>query len=244
MSWDAGWVSVVIAVVFGVAALAMTRRYGARRGRLAIEWAVNPLVSSTTVDLDVSFQGTIVSDPHVLTVAIRNIGAIDISSKAFDAEQPLALGIDGLEGSTVRIVAVGSDNAHAAMVGAQPTVLLPPQLIKRGNRLTITVVTDGRVSSLTYSDVLENVDVEIAGATSRGTADRARTDRLRARPEFWAAVAIIALGAWINIHRSFVPDVGLYYWNVPFALSGMTIVGLLVVAIIYVVRAVTRRLRR
>jgi hypothetical protein len=237
MSWDAGWVSVVIAVVFGVAALAMTRRYGVRRGRLAIEWAVNPLVSSTTVDLDVSFQGTIVSDPHVLTVAIRNIGAIDISSRAFDAEQPLALGIDGLEGSTVRIVAVGSDNAHAAMVGAQPTVLLPPQLIKRGNRLTITVVTDGMVASLKYGDVLENVDVEVAGAASHGTADRPR-------PGFRTAVMAIALGAFINFQLTLLLDAALIDWTVAATVSGATFVGLLAVAITYVTRTTTRRLRR
>jgi hypothetical protein len=54
----------------------------------------------------------------------------------------------------------------------------------------------------------------------------------------------IALGAFINFQLTLLLDAALIDWTVAATVSGATFVGLLAVAITYVTRTTTRRLRR
>ena len=87
------WLTIAALVVAALAIPATiwaTRRWGNRRARLAMSIEVTPILpAGGPTALAVTFVDIPVPDPHLVNFELRNVGPKDISSAAFDAEQPI-----------------------------------------------------------------------------------------------------------------------------------------------------------
>lgn len=81
-----GLVSLAVATVLGLCAIAAARRWGNPRGRLLFDHDATSLVPGTSSASDliaVIFRGLEVSEPHLVAVRLVNVGPRDIASATF-----------------------------------------------------------------------------------------------------------------------------------------------------------------
>jgi hypothetical protein len=127
--------------------------------------------------LAVTFDGTVVANPHILTIRVGNGGSRDIPSTAFDGGRSARFDVG------VPIVAVLTPDPLPAEVSLAGTALLIAPCLIRGREVrSFTLLTDGRCRALEADVPLVDVRVRRTGEYSPG----GRTDEEQA--EAWRDV--------------------------------------------------------
>ncbi|MGP4111979.1 hypothetical protein ACTWP5_13815 [Streptomyces sp. 4N509B] len=131
--------------------------------------------------LEVRRNGAILTEPHVLEIELRNDGRRDIPSAAFDGGQPLRLDV----GVPIVELLETSSAPHGYRVPpitvSGSALEVGPGMISRGQRLTLSVLADGRNPSLTLDVAL--LDVRIR---------RRESGEDWKRVVLWATTAVVA----------------------------------------------------
>ncbi|MFG2378387.1 hypothetical protein ACGFY9_43910 [Streptomyces sp. NPDC048504] len=142
---DAFWTAagVAVAVIVGCGAIWAAFRAAHPRRRLNYSVAHAPLVDRCIgAGLEIRRNGTLLSDPYVVTVVLTNPGRRDIASNAFDRGEPfrVRLGVPGVEilGAESRPSAAQAPPARIS--GAE--LRIGPGLIGGGTTVTYRVLVD------------------------------------------------------------------------------------------------------
>lgn len=153
-------VGLAATIALGIATLLVNRRYGTRRGRLLLTWEVAPLLRHSMLDPDtlvVTYRDHPVSDPHLILLAVTNVGPIDVPTARFDEKEPLVI---RLEGSTFYGLLRTNSAARTWVpeIGGDSEVRLLPGLMKRGEEWAATVLVSGE-PVLSINNPLVDVDI-------------------------------------------------------------------------------------
>lgn len=140
---------VVVTLVIGVATFLVT---WVPRQRLYYRAPpVTPLLAHGTrgiADLEIHYEGRLLTDPHLLEVTLTARGRRDIPSSAFDQGRPLVFDL-GAEIIKVLQVRCNSTTSPAPPVDHEGrTLRVGPELIGRRQTTTIAVLVDGDNPSL------------------------------------------------------------------------------------------------
>jgi hypothetical protein len=165
--------TIAVAILAILATVWATRKWGNRRGLLEFSWDAVPLLPGQQVNglLQVTFRDIAVSEPHLVTVILRNVGPRDVPSSAFDGGLPLRVtfdqtfyGLTSSHGGRVSSPAIGTQVPHS-------NVEWSPNLLKRQEQWVFSAVVSGSVlaeleSPLVDTDVREVVRGERLSATA------------------------------------------------------------------------------
>jgi hypothetical protein len=122
------------------------RMYGTRRAKIEIKVDWTQLLPDA-VDgmLAVTFRGEPIADPHLVKIAIKNVGARDVSSSMFNEGQPLSI-LFGVPFYGLTDFSPGLQTVKPAMFGAgteNSSVGIVPGLLKRGGTWSLQAVIAG-----------------------------------------------------------------------------------------------------
>lgn len=170
------WLTVSFGLV-GILGLFAAWRWRPRRTRVFVTWEATRLVPQVAAAemLEVTFRDVRVLDPHVMTVAVTNVGPRDIGTDQFDRASPLEIHHDAV---LLGVVAHDGDAPLSIpALGSRDALKLGPALLRVGETWRVDAVVDGRPSvtvrgrvanvvfdERTRKDLLELV----AGATAGG----------------------------------------------------------------------------
>lgn len=147
-------VSWAIAIAFGLLSMYYFL-HNKRRKQIQADVSFERLMSSVPDGLSVSYNGTTVRDPYVLSLAVSNIGKKDVSSKDFDQEEPILFET----GST--IVALLGDQDSRIRIAEESASLVEIAAGKIGadSRFRIRVLTDGEPKVKLVANPMIDVDI-------------------------------------------------------------------------------------
>lgn len=148
-----------------VVTFSVTRRYGARRGRISIDWETVALLNSQAdnADLEVLHQGVPVMEPHLVTIKIACRRPHDITKDNFHDDAPWKIRFE----SSLPLSVAGAD-IGATVDTARKTLLIPSQHLPAGTKHRLTVVAMGRTEKLSTT-ALVNTDARVRyGMEQRG----------------------------------------------------------------------------
>ena len=159
-------ISIAAALIIGVVGVAVTWRAGFPPKKLLTYRLSEPtsLVSSESLgparaDLSVTYSGAELSNPYVVTLYAESRSRRDIRSVDFDQDKPLVFDLGA------KILAVVGTDLSRPSAGAFSIdgnrVELPPCLIRRGQLLRISLLTDGE-PRLTCHNPLADVEVQLS----------------------------------------------------------------------------------
>jgi hypothetical protein len=156
-----GIVGIGIGVLGVAAAVLAARRWGNRRGRLAFEVQSTPLMpggeSGRAGLLKVTFRDIEVTDPHLVTVRLANVGPGDVASDDFDAGRPLLVTLNctmfGITASSY------PEPVGTTAIGGEGKIELPPTLLRRGEEWIIEAVVGGYPVPKLDENFLINTDI-------------------------------------------------------------------------------------
>lgn len=120
------------------------------------------LVSSESLgpaqaELSVTYSGSELSNPYVVTLYVESRSRRDIRSADFDQGTPLVFDL----GAKILAVVGGEESKPPAYTIVDNQVKIPPCLIRRGQLLRISLLTDGK-PGLTYDSPLVDVKVQLS----------------------------------------------------------------------------------
>lgn len=167
--WQASeWLSfvgIILAAVGIAAAIWAARTWGTRRCKLLVAYTTTGLLplGATRSDVKLTFHDLPVTDPHLVTLRLKNIGSQDITRDHFDGGEPLKIALNstlfGLVGSD------GSDGAEPSIVvgaiGSQDAVVgFAPCLMPRGTEWVAEFIVSGSAAPklrgrLVNTDIVE-----------------------------------------------------------------------------------------
>lgn len=150
---------VVVAVVAVAATVWVTLAVGFPRRRLYYGLLAAP--DGMRSDLELRHRGTLLADPHILTVELLSRGRKDITSDDFHDQQPLRLDV-GARIVEVLKTASEPETVITPKVATDGTALeIGPSLISRRHKITTTVLTDGGTPFVTCQSPLIQVQVHL-----------------------------------------------------------------------------------
>lgn len=154
-----------IGVVVAVAAIVATWRWaGGRRTKLIAGWTSVQMVTRGNVEgLEVHLKGSILDNPHLVTVALRNIGPNDITTSSFDDRTPLKVTVHGAR--AVELVGTQESNLAVVLDADGATLHLGPGHIPAKSERSVVLLTEGEPLSVSFGDLI-NVDVRCTRGTS------------------------------------------------------------------------------
>lgn len=164
---SAAFADTVVLVVIALVAMLVATRVALSTGfpRRRLYWSmpvIAPLLSAPKgmrEELELRHNGIPLRDPHLLEVHLASRSRRDISSDDFDSHEPLRLDVGA---NIVDILRTSSTPATppAPDITHDTTALkIGPSLIGKRQRITITVLADGRDPHLTIEARLIDVDV-------------------------------------------------------------------------------------
>lgn len=165
-----GFIAIIVAVLFGVAALIANRKFGNRRGRLLVAHTTSRLLASGSLSnyLKVTYRDFDVEDPHLVSLLLKNVGPHDITREQFEGGkfriELLDSKLYGLvqnessDGEKPSLIISGGIGAEDAVVGFQPT------LFPKGTEWTVEAIVSGPAKP-TVRGRLVNTDI-IEGETT------------------------------------------------------------------------------
>jgi hypothetical protein len=169
-----------------------------RRKRILLDMRYLPLIASP-LEAEAGFEVTVyqrvVQDPHVCEFKIENIGRKDVSSKDFDAEEPLQLKTGA---TVVTAMAIPESDAFSSLSYAAggDTVEIEPTIFPVGKQFRARVLVDGKPEMKLHRSTLVDTDI-VAGTTLRS--------RIARRAIFYAwlisavGAATAAISAWVIV---------------------------------------------
>jgi hypothetical protein len=157
-------ISVAAALVIGIVGVAVTWRAGFPPKKLLTYRLSEPtsLVSSESLgparaDLSVTYSGSELSNPYVVTLYAESRSRRDIRSADFDRDRSLVFDLGAKILAVVGSEELGPPRYKFTIVDNR--VELPPCLIRRGQLLRISLLTDGE-PGLTCDSPLVDVKVQ------------------------------------------------------------------------------------
>jgi uncharacterized protein YjbI with pentapeptide repeats len=159
--------------------------------RLECTMSVAPLLQGSAEEtpgkLQMTWDGVVLKDPHVLEITLFNRGRRDIPKEDFD--QPLEFRVGATILAVLRIIS-GSSSSVFRAVGFEGDLLkVGPGLIRRRQSIKVTLMAVGSDPILTSSAAaVRDVDVEVLEAVQ---SDHPRP----ARVKFVAGIGVVALMA-------------------------------------------------
>lgn len=155
-----GLAGLLVAVVSIGATILAARRWGNRRKRIAFSWEAARLlpVGRSERLLEVTFRDIPVTDPHLVTVRVANVGPLDIASKHFDAGRSLVVNLNcmmyGLTHSS------HPSGTVTGAIGSDGVVELRPVLLRRGEEWAVEAVVGGEPKPTLDSPLVDTDLVE------------------------------------------------------------------------------------
>lgn len=158
--WGAAGLAGVLIV--GFATVFVTYRVGATKRQLTYSMIEDTKLlggvgSTTASDLKVLFSDQPVRNPHVVRVRLASRGRKDIRSEDFDQSRPLVLDVGA--DIVAQISAQSAPEPLPKLIVDGTSIKLGPDLIRKRQTVTITVLTDGASSHLTLNSPLIDVGV-------------------------------------------------------------------------------------
>lgn len=143
----------VIAIGYSRAALFPGKR------ELRVQWVTPaPLIagpSSQRVSLLVELDNKVLISPFLTHVEFHVSGRHDIRSSDFDRGAPFALDF----GTTTTLTATAQLDPFVRILAHEDRILIEPSLLKRGTRLSFSVITEGAPPKITPTDQLADTKV-------------------------------------------------------------------------------------
>lgn len=140
-----------------------------------------PLLSneSPVKGLSVRYNDTIIKTPHVVTLTIENTGKHDLSSAQFDQDRPVLI---DLSAQIIKVLDIykGPDGAGPKWTEHGSKIEIGPDLIRRGQRLEMQILTDGRPDVSCHGHLIDTklaVDIETQEVRQRPVTRRSRHQR-------------------------------------------------------------------
>lgn len=168
-----GLAALVVAILAIPATVLATRHWGNRRARLDVQIDATPLLPEGARPglLEMTYRDIPVSEPHLVSVALRNSGPRDLASGMFDNGRSITVrfdqtfyGLTAVNGG-MQIVSPG--------VGASADdaiVLVRPALLKRGAVWSFSAVTTGPVE-VSVDAPLIDTDVRAVDPVKEGRTE-------------------------------------------------------------------------
>ena len=140
------WIAIASLIVAALAipsAIWATRQWGTRRARLECSAHSSPLLPKPGREglLQVTYRDFPVTDPHIVSFALRNVGPRDIASSFFDSGSSIKITLQGtfyglteVDGARLDMPALGTTDA---------VVMIRPLLIKRGESCSFSAIVSG-----------------------------------------------------------------------------------------------------
>ena len=160
----------LLAIIVGVWAV---RRWGVRRRRVFYALTSSPLIPALSAlpsdDLKVTFKDLEVKDPHIVLIAIENIGPLDVTSNDFDDNRPITFDLNckffGLVEST------HPNFTSVPSIGSNTLIKIRPLLLRRGEVLSVAAIVSGAPNlqadlPLQNTDLLDKREIDAEAATS------------------------------------------------------------------------------
>jgi hypothetical protein len=217
-----GTVIGVTGVIVGVAAIVVAVvlwRFGTPRGSLEYSMPVaKALVSRSPSlrddDLQISLRGKVVQNPHLVTLRIVNRGHRDIRSEDFDQGNPILVDLGAKIVDVLNVYNI--DESKIGLEGKNKLALMP-MLVRRGDQLTIDVMTEGS-PTLSLSDSLADTKVRFQLQWSNFPR---RVVVITMWGSTISAFGMVAYAVGIGIHNSILNVIGALLFIVGFAAVGI-----------------------
>lgn len=113
--------------------------------------------SSIRHDLEVSHNGTVLTQPRLVTIRLVLRGRQDIASDDYDSDQPLRIGLGTPIVTILEISTRPGTSAIPVVSLDDSTLAIGPSLIHSGQQIKISVLIDGASVSLECTSFLKNV---------------------------------------------------------------------------------------
>lgn len=107
-------------------------------------------------EISLEIDGVIIEQPLLTNVEYRITGRYDINSSAFDQQKPLAIDF------AIPVAIAAVQPQHSSIIGSDGNqVLLKPTLLRKGARISFSVITDGKPPEVTQSNALIDTSVKM-----------------------------------------------------------------------------------
>jgi hypothetical protein len=136
-------------------------------------------------DVSVLLNGTPIVDPHIATLTIENTGSQDISTEQFDNGRPV---ICDLFAEIVSLRRLDSDGASPAWSANGTKIVLGPDLIRAGQRITFQVLTVHAPSPQSVESYLADTEVKLTLA--RPAPYLTPADQIRERIQLYRSLKV------------------------------------------------------
>lgn len=151
-----------------------------------------PVVDAQIDDLQVSYRGSDLSDPHVLGIELRYRGSRDLRASSFE-NRPFCIDVGAPVVGVIHSRARRDGELSVEHVGRE--LRLGPCLVQRDERVRLVVLLDGATGRLSHRRRPADVRVR-----QRRAADRAREFGLLPKVVTWAVVLFIVYYLVSNPH--------------------------------------------
>lgn len=157
---DAVWIGIIVTAV-GVAATVGIGWWQVRKAnpKRQISYAVEvtPLLADAAARdaVQVAVAGEALKNPHIVRLSVRSDSRVDIASDSFDQQKALAFDF----GSPVQTLVDAEWSGIRLTIGRGNVLEMEPQLIKPGDRASVSVIVDGAPEDIKVSKTL--IDTKI-----------------------------------------------------------------------------------
>jgi hypothetical protein len=189
---------VIIAAVAIPVTIFSTRRWGTRPARIRFSWETTPLLPAAQLGggqdaVKVTYCEIPVSDPHLFTLRLVNIGPTDITRAHFDGGDNLLVQLNSVMYGVIKTTHPAQTISPA--IGAGGSLELAPVLLKRGEAWIVEAILSGEPRPVLHSP-LSNTDI----ALSAGEEDPIYGAFLATLGEtvFRTTVAGVPVGAFVR----------------------------------------------
>ncbi|OFI39404.1 hypothetical protein BIU82_13815 [Arthrobacter sp. SW1] len=162
--------AVVVAVITIGVMFYLDRKRNPRR-EFAYEVTASPLVSSKIRGLDklaVSYDGSPLAHPYLVTVRMASTGRADISSTSFDGNKPVIIELNvPILGEIEQSTSMETVGARLKYASGETSLVLPPSLLPKGFSIHGSYLCDGIPQ---IESRIELADITIRN-TSRASSD-------------------------------------------------------------------------
>jgi hypothetical protein len=132
--------------------------------------------------------GRVVADPYVVAITLEATGRSDVPSSAFDGDRPLSLDV-----GTAIVDVLQSDDLLVTLDATR--VRIGPELLKRGRRWNLQLLTDGPPDLSRLPDRVVDPFVDVRLTLRQGAEPSNTPPGSRGRVLSWATAAVTTAAA-------------------------------------------------
>jgi hypothetical protein len=155
--------------------------------------------SAATSELVVMSPNKKIVSPYLTTLVVQNAGDLDVSSEHFDQGRPIVF---NLRVPIIKVVNASGRESSAPRYNAEgSSIIIGPDLIRRGTAIKLEVLTDGRPEMVSSDPLIDTSLIVANGLIQRRAKTSIRRNRVLKFIHDWRLAAIpfaggIAFLAW------------------------------------------------